>query len=105
MGARTFLISSKSLLNPSATEAIQNFLNRARSTASLCDGSSGDKKFGIEVAAGGGDGERSLRCVGAVEASGRTAAGTGEAALLDAVSESSDDDEESESELSGASAT
>lgn len=97
----TFRISSRSLLNASATDAIQNFLNRARRASSLCEGFSGDRKAGIEFVVGGGDGERSLRRVsGTVEVSSSTATGASDAARLDADSSSDEDVSSSDSELS-----
>lgn len=83
----TLRISSKSLWNASATEAIQNFLKRSRMTVS-CSPRVGGRVVGSK---GEGDGERSLGAAAAFEDE-----------IVGAAAGSRDDEEtesESESEL------
>jgi hypothetical protein len=88
-------------LNASATEAIQNFLNRALSTSSLCKGVSGDRNAGTADVAGGGDGDRSVRrACGVTDVSPGATADTGDVDLLIPESDSSSEDDDSDSELS-----
>ena len=95
---RTLRISSRSSLNASATDAIQNLLKRSFKTCSSCFCCSVDVfpvgKGGIEV--GGGVGERGRRASVSGATFGESSL-VGSASEAGSESESDDDDEEEDS--------
>lgn len=94
-GARTFRISSKSSLNASATDAIQNFRKRSFKTCSSCPAGANE---GMSEGGGVGEGLRREGFRGPV-----SEIAFGESSLVGSTSESlseSDSDEEEPSELS-----
>ena len=98
----TFRISSKSSLNASATEAIQNFLNRSFNNCSCSCPPDGDRNDGVSEGGGVGDGVRRAGFRGVEEVAtvgdGALGGSTSES-LSESESESEDDDEAEDSSL------
>ena len=99
---RTLRISSRSSLNASATDAIQNFLNRSFRTCSSCCPDPATpfrgKNGGIGAGGGVGDSDRRAACLRAA-----SEAACGESCLVGSAAESlseseSESDEEGEEE-------
>ena len=95
----TLRISSRSSLNASATDAIQNFLNRSFNTLSSSCGSDEDKNCGIAVGGGVGEGVRRGAFRDAASDADWGAGFLGSDPLSESESGSEEDDDDEESSL------